>query len=308
MSSSPQGSVNSSLTSLLVQFYRNCHDRLRHGGTFVTSGMQADRIADYLMRQLAELHTHYRPATSSCAGFASRAFTRPPLGRTTSGCRRSSSLARSNDDVSRTPASVRNDLRSLISAPPKRTRGRSTPPSRGTRSTSASRRPSASCIRRCMTRRSSRAICPCTPRVSCSCCGMTSMRRLCSAWSCTRGSSTSRPSRATSTASASSARKFQRATLVAARGRALAIEYVEDELIAHLTNFMCSELFAAYFFLRMSRRTNEPVLRDLLGYMSRDEFRHSASAGDVLKKRIDRRPRRRRAGARGGGAIPPLWE
>jgi SAM-dependent methyltransferase len=45
---------------LLLQFYRNCHDRLRHGGTFVTSAMQPDRIADYLMRQLAELHTHYR--------------------------------------------------------------------------------------------------------------------------------------------------------------------------------------------------------------------------------------------------------
>jgi len=42
--------------------------------------------------------------------------------------------------------------------------------------------------------------------------------------------------------------------------------------------------------LRISRRTNEPVLRELLGYMSRDEFRHSASAGDVLKKRIDRDP------------------
>jgi rubrerythrin len=53
---------------------------------------------------------------------------------------------------------------------------------------------------------------------------------------------------------------------------------------------MCSELFAAYFFLRISRRTNEPVLRALLGYMARDEFRHSASAGDVLKKRIDRDP------------------
>lgn len=45
---------------LLVRFYTNCHERLRDGGTFVTSGMQADRIADYLMRQLAELHTHYR--------------------------------------------------------------------------------------------------------------------------------------------------------------------------------------------------------------------------------------------------------
>jgi SAM-dependent methyltransferase len=47
---------------LLVQFYKNCHARLRPGGTFVTSSMQPDRVADYLMRQLAELHTHYRRA------------------------------------------------------------------------------------------------------------------------------------------------------------------------------------------------------------------------------------------------------
>jgi hypothetical protein len=78
--------------------------------------------------------------------------------------------------------------------------------------------------------------------------------------------------------------------LVAARERALAIDYREGDLIAHLTNFMCSELFAAHFFLRISRRTNEPVLRDLLGYMARDEFRHSASAGDVLRKRVDANP------------------
>jgi hypothetical protein len=45
---------------LLVKLYTNCHDRMRIGGTFVTSAMQPDRIADYLMRQLAELHTHYR--------------------------------------------------------------------------------------------------------------------------------------------------------------------------------------------------------------------------------------------------------
>jgi hypothetical protein len=44
----------------LVRFYTNCHERLRVGGAFVTSSMQADRVADYLMRQLAELHTHYR--------------------------------------------------------------------------------------------------------------------------------------------------------------------------------------------------------------------------------------------------------
>ena len=80
------------------------------------------------------------------------------------------------------------------------------------------------------------------------------------------------------------------ATLVAARERARSATYDKAELIAHLTNFMCSELFAAYFFLRISRQTREPVLRELLGYMARDEFRHSASAGDVLKKRIDRDP------------------
>jgi acyl-[acyl-carrier-protein] desaturase len=80
------------------------------------------------------------------------------------------------------------------------------------------------------------------------------------------------------------------AALVAARERALAIEYREGDLIAHLTNFMCSELFAAHFFLRISRRTNEPVLRDLLGYMARDEFRHSASAGEVLHKRVVANP------------------
>jgi SAM-dependent methyltransferase len=45
---------------LLARLYANCHDRLRPGGVFVTSGMQPDPVADYLMRQLAELHTHYR--------------------------------------------------------------------------------------------------------------------------------------------------------------------------------------------------------------------------------------------------------
>ena len=45
---------------LLVRFYRNCHEHLRAGGAFVTSAMQPDRVADYLMRQLAELHTQYR--------------------------------------------------------------------------------------------------------------------------------------------------------------------------------------------------------------------------------------------------------
>jgi SAM-dependent methyltransferase len=44
----------------LLDFYRNCHSALRKGGRFITSAMSRDRIGDYLARELAELHTHYR--------------------------------------------------------------------------------------------------------------------------------------------------------------------------------------------------------------------------------------------------------
>jgi hypothetical protein len=88
---------------------------------------------------------------------------------------------------------------------------------------------------------------------------------------------------------------FQRAevtadVLVRARCRALGATYESGAVIAHLTNFMCSELFAAYFFLRFARETREPVLRRLLGNMARDEFRHAAGAGDVLRQRVERDP------------------
>ncbi|MGQ0642003.1 MAG: hypothetical protein ACT4P6_14730 [Gemmatimonadaceae bacterium] len=79
-----------------------------------------------------------------------------------------------------------------------------------------------------------------------------------------------------------------RDTLVAARTRSMQMEPNEHNVTASLTHFMCSELLAAYFFLRLSRRTREPVLRELLGAMARDEFRHSAAARDVLKGRVDR--------------------
>ena len=44
----------------LARFYAVCRGALRDGGVFVTSGMQRDAVADYLARELAELHTHYR--------------------------------------------------------------------------------------------------------------------------------------------------------------------------------------------------------------------------------------------------------
>jgi SAM-dependent methyltransferase len=45
---------------VLLSFYRNCYSALRRGGRFITSAMGRDRISDYLARELAELHTHYR--------------------------------------------------------------------------------------------------------------------------------------------------------------------------------------------------------------------------------------------------------
>jgi SAM-dependent methyltransferase len=60
----------------LERFYTICHTALRPGGTFVTSGMQPDRMAEYLMRELAELRARYRGAGVlrrylTAAGFAS---------------------------------------------------------------------------------------------------------------------------------------------------------------------------------------------------------------------------------------------
>ncbi len=79
-------------------------------------------------------------------------------------------------------------------------------------------------------------------------------------------------------------------SLVAARERTSGITYSRDEIITYLTHFMCSELFAAHFFRRLGERTREPVLAELLGHMSRDELRHSAGAGALLKKRIAANP------------------
>ena len=79
-------------------------------------------------------------------------------------------------------------------------------------------------------------------------------------------------------------------SLVKARAGTADITYERDAVVTYLTHFMCSELFAAHFFRRLAAQTTEPVLADLLGYMSRDELRHSAAAGALLKKRIDANP------------------
>ena len=71
------------------------------------------------------------------------------------------------------------------------------------------------------------------------------------------------------------------------RRGAVDLPYDSSDVLTHLTNFMCSELLAARFFLGLSRRTREPVLKTLLSHMARDEFRHCAGAGDLLRKRVE---------------------
>lgn len=55
-------------------FYASCHSALRPGGVFITSAMSRDRISDYLARELAELHTHYRSADDIRALLKSAGF------------------------------------------------------------------------------------------------------------------------------------------------------------------------------------------------------------------------------------------
>lgn len=59
---------------ILYDFYRRCLSALRPGGRFITSAMSRDRISDYLARELAELHTHYRTSDQLRALLTSAGF------------------------------------------------------------------------------------------------------------------------------------------------------------------------------------------------------------------------------------------
>jgi len=56
--------------------------------------------------------------------------------------------------------------------------------------------------------------------------------------------------------------------------------------IAELARYMISEHFAAYFFLRLSRQAREPVLQKIAEFISKDEFRHTQFAFDLLLPRV----------------------
>lgn len=59
----------------LARFYAACHAAIKPGGQFVTSGMSRSRLADGLLRELAELHTNYRDAAALSAALEAAGFT-----------------------------------------------------------------------------------------------------------------------------------------------------------------------------------------------------------------------------------------
>lgn len=59
----------------LARFYGACYAALKPGGRFATSGMSRSRLADQLLRELAELHTHYRDGAALTAALEAAGFT-----------------------------------------------------------------------------------------------------------------------------------------------------------------------------------------------------------------------------------------
>ena len=71
------------------------------------------------------------------------------------------------------------------------------------------------------------------------------------------------------------------------------LDTVVGDADAELARYMVSEHFAAYFFLRLSRQSQEPVLSGIASFIAKDEFRHTQFAFDLLAARIEADPRRR---------------
>lgn len=71
------------------------------------------------------------------------------------------------------------------------------------------------------------------------------------------------------------------------------LDVAVEDADAELTRYMVSEHFAAYFFLRLSRQAQEPVLAGIAGHIAKDEFRHTQFAYDLLDARLKADPARR---------------
>jgi hypothetical protein len=74
------------------------------------------------------------------------------------------------------------------------------------------------------------------------------------------------------------------------RVRANDRERVYSDKIGELVNFMATEHFAAAFFSQLAAMTEEPVLKELLPRLAREEVRHAQFAFDLLEARIEANP------------------
>jgi hypothetical protein len=63
----------------------------------------------------------------------------------------------------------------------------------------------------------------------------------------------------------------------------------------HLANYMISEHFTAHFYKRLLEQAREPVLRVLLNFLVRDEFRHANVFYSLLERRLELEPATRDA-------------
>ena len=65
------------------------------------------------------------------------------------------------------------------------------------------------------------------------------------------------------------------------------LKTVYDNEVRELVNFMMTEHFAAHYFIDLSAKTQEPVLKEILARLSKEEVTHSQFASDLLAKRLE---------------------
>jgi len=69
----------------LARFYTVCHAALREGGMLVSSATVRNRLSDYMLKNLAELFTHYRDETALTRVFSSTPFRKIEMRRDPAG-------------------------------------------------------------------------------------------------------------------------------------------------------------------------------------------------------------------------------
>lgn len=69
----------------LARFYTVCHDALREGGMLVSSATVRNRLSDYMLRNLAELFTHYRDEAALTRVFSITPFCKIDMRRDPAG-------------------------------------------------------------------------------------------------------------------------------------------------------------------------------------------------------------------------------